>query len=305
MTQYTSYDVVGAKEDVSDIITNLTPTKTPFQSSLGSPEKVKNRLFEWQEDSLADVTDNAKIEGFTAASTAAVPTVMRDNVTQILSKTASVSGTNEAIDKYGRDKELAYQLRKFSQELKRDLENALVGTAQTKVTGDNSTARKMAGVQAQIHADVTETAPDGDTVTGGTQVSALTESMFKSAMQKLYTAGAEATTFMVKPADAGRVADWAYASGRQRDIGQDRKVVNAVDVLVTPWGEVKVVLNRFIKSTNALIYDPDMWRLVALRPWFRETLAKTGDSTQVMLAGEYSLKHKNFKGSGLLANLAA
>jgi hypothetical protein len=305
MPGYSSYDIVGAKEDVADIITNISPTKTPFQSLL-SDEKVKTRLYEWQEDSLADVAVNAKVEGFTASVDTAVETVMRDNTTQILSKTAQVTGSNEAVDKYGRDKEMAYQLRKRSAELKRDLEHALVGTAQTKVTGDNNTARRFAGYQAMIDASVTETAPDGDTVTAGTQVSALTESMFKSAMQKLYNAGAEASIFMVKPADAGRIADWAYASGRSREFtATERKLVNVVDVLVTPWGEVKVVLNRWVKSTDALLFDPDMWRLAVLRPWFRETLAKTGDNMTVMLVGEYGLKHKNFKGSALITNLAA
>lgn len=141
-------------------------------------------------------------------------------------------------------------------------------------------------------------------MTGGVQTSALTESMFKSAMQKLYNEGAEASVFMVKPSDADIVSGFAQASGRSRDIGNEKRLVNVVDVLVTPWGEVKVTLNRFIKSTNALIYDPDMWTLLVLRPWFRETLAKTGDSTEIMLTGEYSLKHANFKGSALLANLA-
>jgi hypothetical protein len=32
-------------------------------------------------------------------------------------------------------------------------------------------------------------------------------------------------------------------------------------------------------------------------------LAKVGDSTQVMLVGEFSLKHKNFQASGAITNL--
>jgi hypothetical protein len=304
MTMFTSYDAVGAKEDVSDIISNITPTKTPFQTAL-STEKIKNKIHEWQEDSLADVIDNAKVEGFTASADTLIATSMRDNYAQILSRTVSVAGSNDAIDKYGRDKELAYHLRKKSQELKRDLENALVGTGQTKVAGSNVVARKMAGYQAMIDAAVTETAPDGDTVTGGVQASPLTESLFLNAMRKLYDAGAEASVMHVKPADALRVAQFATASGRTRDLGSDRKIVNAIEVLVSPWGEVKVGINRFQRATDALLFDPDMWRLLVLRPWFRETLAKTGDSTQVMLVGEYSLKHSNFKGSALITNLAA
>jgi hypothetical protein len=42
---YTSYDVVGKKEDVSDIITNISPTTTPFQTLIGK-ESVNNVLFQ-------------------------------------------------------------------------------------------------------------------------------------------------------------------------------------------------------------------------------------------------------------------
>ena len=44
MAAFTAYDVVGKKEDISDIITNISPTDTPFISSIGS-EKVHNTLF--------------------------------------------------------------------------------------------------------------------------------------------------------------------------------------------------------------------------------------------------------------------
>lgn len=303
MPGYTSYDTVGAKEDVSAIITNLTPTKTPFQSMIGQ-EKIKARLHEWQEDTLAAVVDNAEIEGFTAANITLTATTMRSNGTQIFSKTIEVTGTADSVDNHGRDKEMAYQLRKKAQEAKRDFEHSLIGTAQVYAVGNNSTARKFAGVQAQIAASVTETAPDGDAGTGGLQVSALTEAMHLSANQKLYNAGSEAGTFMVKPNDSVRVANFATASGRTRDLGGEKKIVNAVDILVTPFGTQRVVMNRFIKSTDALLVDGDNWKKLVLRPWFRETLAKTGDSTRIMMVGEFSLKHTNREATGLLTNLA-
>jgi hypothetical protein len=85
MAVYTTYEQVGKKEDVSDIISNISPTKTPFQSAIGS-DKVDNTLFQWQEDSLRSVQDNAKAEGADAADIVVVPTVMRNNQTQILTR---------------------------------------------------------------------------------------------------------------------------------------------------------------------------------------------------------------------------
>jgi hypothetical protein len=66
-----------------------------------------------------------------------------------------------------------------------------------------------------------------------------------------------------------------------------------------------VVINRFLKAGNTLVYDPDNWALCTLRPWFRETLAKTGDALKMMIVGEFSLKHKNFKASGVVAETAS
>lgn len=300
----TSYDQVGVKEDVSNIISNIAPTKTPFQSMVGT-DKIKQRLAQWQEDSLDAAANNAQVEGADAPTADMTPTVMRNNTTQIFMKTVRVTGTGDETDTYGRDKELSYQLAKKSKELKRDLERAYVGVSNALVAGDSSTAREMASYDQMIAAGTTEAAPDGDTVTGGTQASALSEQSFLNCNQKLYNEGGEATIFMVKPNDSIRVANFATATGRQRDIGNDRRIVNAVDVLVTPFGTQRVVISRWVLSTTALLFDPMNWKQLVLRPWFRETLAKTGDATKVMLCGEFSLKHVNYKASGIITNLAA
>lgn len=307
-TLFKTYDQVGVKEDISDIISNISPTKTPFQASLKS-EKVNNTIFQWQEDSLASVNlANAQAEGFDATDASLSPTVMRSQYTQILSKTVRVSATADAVNTYGRAKETAYQVSKVSAELKRDLEGIMIGQAQNatagtgSTTGPAATARKMASAfgndiagNAVIDASVT--------ITNGTPA-ALTEQNILDVNQALYAAGSEATTIMVKPADSVIIAGFQKSAGRYRNFTDDnRSVVNVVDLYVSPFGEQKVVINRFIKSDSCLVYDPNMWRQVVLRPWTRELLAKTGDSDRHMIVGEFSLKHTNYKGSGLIKGL--
>lgn len=296
MTQYTSYDQVGKKEDISDIISNISPTKTPFQSMIGS-DKVKNTLFQWQEDSLRSVAENAQVEGFTAAATARTPTVMRSNYTQIMQDTFNVSGTADVVSTYGRAKESAYQASKAAAALKRDLEHALVGTAQTAVAGDSATARKMAGFQAQVDSSMF-------TYTGSTSTKP-DEAALIAALQDCYNEGAEPSTVMVTPTNSIEVAAIAAATGRTRDIGNTKKVVNAVDLYVSPFGEQRIVLNRFLKDKDTLIFEPEQWQKATLRPWFRETLAKTGDNTTMMIVGEFSLKHKNQKASAVIREATA
>ncbi|MCX7369855.1 MAG: DUF5309 family protein [Alphaproteobacteria bacterium] len=186
---------------------------------------------------------------------------------------------------------------KRSAELKRDLEHAYVGLAQTATAGNASTARLLASVSSQIDASVR---------VNNASATALTENMILTANQNLYNAGSEASIIMCKPADSLVIANFAYrASGaeRRRDVGDGTKIVNTVEVYRSPFGEQRVVLNRFIKTGHCIVYDPDQWRKVVLRPWFQETLGKTGDNTAVLLAGEYSLKHRNFKASSFINNL--
>ena len=81
------------------------------------------------------------------------------------------------------------------------------------------------------------------------------------------------------------------------------KVVNAVEILVTPFGELKVVMDRFINPEDAILYDPEMWNKLVLRNWTRQPLAKVGDSEQNQLIGEFSLEHKNYSASAVITEL--
>lgn len=294
MPTFTTYDTVGIKEDVSDIISNLTPTKTPFMTLIGS-DTTKNRKFEWLEDELAAVRDNANVEGFEATDATITPPQLRTNYTQILEKTFKISETEDAVDQYGRARETAYQTVKAGKELKRDLEHTFIGLDQAAVAGSNAVARRTASATQQVDADVTV---DG-------AGAALSEAMVLSAGQKAYEAGAEPTYLMVKPSDSLKVAGFAQSSGRYRELTQDtKKLVNVIDLYVSPFGEYKVVLNRFLKSDVAWLLDPEMWKMVSLRSWTRSPLAKSGDSNRQMIVGEYGLKNTNFKSSALIDNIA-
>jgi len=297
MALFQTYETVGIKEDISDIISNISPTKTPFQTAIGN-EKVTQTVFQWQEDTLRAVNAGGTLEGADGVDVTVNPTVMRSNTTQIFAETVKVSGTLDAVSTYGRARETAYQLAKSSAQLKRDLENAFVGTAAAKVVGADATARVMASAQVQITAA-------NNVYTGGV-ATAMTEAMLLTALQNAYTAGADPSVVQVTPANSLILAAYASAAGRYRtlqtgDSKSQDALVNVVNLYVSPFGQVKVQLNRFLKASEAaFIFDPSMWSKVTLRPWFRETLAKTGDSLKSMIIGEFSLKAKNAAASSLV-----
>ena len=101
------------------------------------------------------------------------------------------------------------------------------------------------------------------------------------------------------------VAGFTGSAGRQRTFNDENKTLtNAVDLIVSPFGSYKVVLNRVQMSTHAFLLDPSMWRSAVLRPFTRTLLAKTGDSEKHFLSYEGGLMHLNPKASGMINQLS-
>ena len=294
MATYTTYDQVGKKEDVSDIISDITPTDTPFFTMIRS-EKVNARTFSWLEDSLAAAANNAQVEGADATMATLTDATERTNNTQILHKAFQVSATADAIGTYGRAKETAYQLGKALKEIKRDLERAYIGVDNAKVTGSSSVAREMDSATQQISTSVDA---------GANATDALTEAKVLELGEDCFNNGSDPSVLMIKPADAQIVSGFAAASGRNREIAQGRNLVNVIDLYVSPYGEYKVVLNRHQLTTHAFLIDPAMWRSCVLRPFSRTLLASAGDSEKHFVVGEYSLKHMNYAADGMITGLS-
>jgi hypothetical protein len=320
---------VGIKEDISDIITNISPTKTPFQTMIGT-WPIWNTYYQWQEDQLLSPAANAQVEGAAAATATSQPTVMRFNTTQILEKVAQTADTLDALKFHGRDRELAYQLAMRSAEAKRDLEFAYVGsgavgTVSSGSTGTAGAARVMNGYQQMValsasgsylapvvlnNVGSTPALVAGQYSSGTTAATtvALTEAMILSISQTLFTNGVDPEYLMIKPKDSLAVAGFASATGRSRFIenagAASKTIVNVVDVYVSPFGDLKTVINRFQRTTEAFIFTPDMFKKAVLRNWTRVNLAKTGDFTQVMIVGEFGLQLRNFFSAGMITGLS-
>ena len=63
MPTYQTFTAIGMREDLSDVIYNISPTDTPIMSSIGKTSATAV-YHEWQTDSLsAATTANAAVEG--------------------------------------------------------------------------------------------------------------------------------------------------------------------------------------------------------------------------------------------------
>lgn len=289
----TANNIAGQKEDVEDIIYDISPTETPFTSSIGS-SAANAVTHEWQEDSLAAVGVNSAKEGADAADTAVATTTVKSNRCQIFTKDVSVTNTAERIGKYGRSSEMSYQIAKKGKEIKRDIEHAFVGLTQAGAAETAGAGRLLTSATNQM---------DSGGVNGSTGT--LNEAALLTGLQNVFDAGGNVNQIQVPPAKAVTIAGFAASgSGTTRDFGESKRMVNAVDFYVSPFGEAAVVTNRFVESATVLLLDTDYWSRAVLRPMQTIDLAVNGDSTKKQLVTELTLVCENSKASGALQGIS-
>jgi len=315
MATYQTYTAIGQREDLSDIIYNISPTDTPFMSSIGKT-KATAVYHEWQVDSLAAASlSNAAVEGADASSATMGVTTRAGNRTQIFQKTVQIAGTLEAVDKAGRKSEKAYQLAKASSEVKRDMELTLLSN-QVAAAGNSSTARTLGGLQAWL-ATNGDFGTDGVAGASGTTARTdgtdrtFTEAILKTVVKEVYTAGGNPKVLMVNPAHKQTVSAFAGIAAQRymAPSNEATTIIGAADVYLSDFGTMSVVPNRFMNATNAcdetaFVIDPDMLAIAYLRPFATNELAKTGDSEKTQLICEATLEVKNEGAHGIIADLS-
>ena len=290
-----TYSQVGLKQDIEEIIYDISPTLTPFTSSIGTGT-ARATLHQWQQSELAAVGANAAVEGADAGAASNNTTTMKTANTQIFSKVVQSSGTSEAVDTHARSSDLAMNIAMKGKELRRDIEHAFVGAGQAGTAGDASTARQLTSAQNQINAATTNTAGSNRT---------FTEALLLATLQSVYEAGGDPNQIQVTPSHSVTVANFAASSGRERDFSTGTKLVNAVDVYVSPFGECSVVPNRFLQANSCLVLDTEYWSRAVLRPMQTINLARNGDSEKKQMLTEQTLVCENDKASGLINALTA
>ncbi len=310
MTTFTAHTAIGQREDLSDVIYNISPTETPFMSSVGKT-KATAVYHEWQTDSLAAATTaNAAVEGADATSATLAPTVRLGNYTQIIQKTIRVSGTLDAVNKAGRKSEKAYQLAKASAELKRDLETILLSN-QGRNAGTTTIARQMGSLLSWIktNSDVGSGGSDPATIgvstrTDGTQRT-FTEALLKTVVAEVFQSGGSPKILMVGSAGKQKVSTFAGIAAQrfQAPSNKPTTIIGAADVYMSDFGTMSVVPNRFMRSRDALVLDPEYAALAYLRPFMTNELAKVGDSERTQILAEVTLEVKNEAAHGIIADL--
>lgn len=314
---FTRYGAKGLREQLSDMIFDISPEDTPVISGM-SRGSAKQTLFEWQTDSLAATdTSNAHLEGDDITAFPAVSATVRvGNYTQISRKLLILSDTLEEVDKAGRKSELAYQIAKRGREIKRDMESIVLSN-QGGNAGGTGTARQTATLGAWVKTNDSLGAGGGSPTytsgvpgasrTDGTQRD-LTETIHKAVIQLMYNSGADLKDMFVGPYNKTVVSGFSGIATRNIDVSlagaRPMAVIAAIDVYVSDFGTLRVHPDRFQRERDAWYLDFDFLQLMMLRPFRQVKLAKTGDAEKRMLLVEWGLKVKNEAALGLAADLS-
>ena len=303
---FDSYDAVGIREDLSDIITNVSPEETPFYTKCRKTS-ASNTLVEWQTDALRSSAANAHIEGDETTADAATATSRLNNRTQIFKNAVTVPDTDEGLDKAGRAQEIAYQTLKIAKEQKLDIEKALFAS-NAKVGGSATVARELAGAPAWLTSNTDFGANEGADPTGDgtdtrtdetTTLIAFSQARFDGVMQSIWENGGNPDTVYLS-AFQMNVALGFTGNNNQRSAVQagDERVVKSLAVYVTPWGTIEFMPSRENRSRDVFIMQDDMWEVATLRPTKNIELAKTGDATKRQVVTELTLCAKNEAANG-------
>ena len=300
---FDSYDARGIREDLQDVIYDISPSETPFYSSVAKVT-ASNTYHEWQTDALRSSAANAHVEGDDTTAEARTATSRLGNYTQIFKNGVSVPDTDSGLKKAGRAAEMAYQILKVAKEQKLDIEKALFDN-NARVAGNSTTARELAGAPAWLITNTSfgtggaDATGDGtDARTDGTQ-EVFSQTRFDTVMQSIWESGGRPDVVYLSAFQMNKALGFTGNNNQRSQVqAGDEKVIKSLAVYVTPWGTVEFMPTRENRSRDVFIMQKDMWAVGVLRATKNTELAKTGDSTRRQVVTELTLVCKNEAANG-------
>lgn len=307
-------DAVGIREDLEDVIYRIDPTECPAFGAFGK-SKASAKYHEWQIQNLAAaaaVGVNSALDGADAAAASTTVTARVGNRTQIMTKTAVVSGGLQAAPTAGRENEMEYQVLLKGLELRRDMETQLIQNGASRV--DNGTLTGLSGsFESWLTTNVSRGATGANggfsagvvaAPTDGTQ-RAFTEVLLKVVVAACYGAGGKPTTLMLGTTQKQTFSAFAgIAVNRfQLNKAQMGAIIGAADVYVSDFGQLAVVPNIFQRNRSALLISPKFAKIAYYRSMRNWALAKTGDADKRQLLVEWTLEMCQEAAHGIVADL--
>jgi len=320
------------REDVMDKIWDISKVPLPFTDMIGSGS-ASNSYHEWTQDVLAAPdTANAVVDGADASGNNTALGTRVGNHTQISDKVVRVSDRAEHVTKIGRAKELAYQLSRRQQELRRDVEAIMLLNQASIADNGDAVAGKSGGLPAWLETSVNGGAGSAvggfntstkvvDARTVSTARRALSEATLKSVIESVYNEGGDPSVLMTVPAIIGKFSDYLFAATTVAQIrsnvsqtAKDAAAIGAINVFVSDFATLKLVPNRLQQYHNdgsaascadVFILDPAYLSIDYLQRVMTKPLARTGTAENRQMTVDWTLVVNTEKAHGMVADIDA
>jgi hypothetical protein len=301
---FDTYEATSDREQLSNIIYNISPQTTPFMSAIGK-NSVKNVTFDWQTETLPSASGTGEIEGFEISRAATTATVRESNVAMIQSRNSTVTGSQQASDPAGVKSQIAHFMALNAKALKRDMETALTGNY-AKVAGSASAARQTRSFESWITSNDSRGSGGADgsasaAATDGTQRD-LTEALLKTVLQTGFGNGAEMSMAICGPYNKTVISGFTGRSNVRQVIETDT-VEASISLYASDFGELRIVPDNFSRERSLLLVDPNYAAVSYLRDFESVDISTIGDAITKMLVVEYGLQMSNEAAHGIVADL--
>jgi hypothetical protein len=299
-----AFQASGNREDLSDVLSVITPKEAPLYDAMGAGTPAKATLHTWQTDTLPGTnSDNAVLEGETWSADATTPTSTLSNYVQISTKQFAVTEIQEVVSHAGRGSEIGYQKAKALASLKRDFEAILFnyGTAASGNAGSTTVARRLRNVHSWCFAVTGNTGYSG--VAANTYISAsgitgstITEAVFNLILQDIWDEGGRPNAVYVNGGPKRLISGWGTSSSRVWN--GEKKITNTVDVYEGDFSTVELKKDRHVASSLGYILDESLWKKSIMLPVGEVNIGKTGMASPIYLRQAWTIEARNPTGNG-------
>ena len=278
-TSAAALDAAGVKnirEDLGNVIYNVTPFQTPFTSGIAQVAAT-NDNHEWLTDTLRAAADNARIEADSSDQpTATTGSRQRiGNQIQIASEVAVVTKKAEFLDRAGvPGKEMAYQLLKRGKELQMDVERQMLKATATKVAAASGTAGVCGSFGTYLVSnqafggDGSANAGNSGVGDGSTAPSLgsndnISQTKFDNLLDSIWNNSGDFSDLKIM-APAAQVQQIRSLKGISDDINTDAatgEIIGRVAVYVSQFGPLAVVPNKHVEANTVYLIDMSTWAM--------------------------------------------
>jgi hypothetical protein len=284
-----TYDDSVRREDLIDIITDVSPDDNPLGTMLARAT-ARQTLHEWPEDYISRPTSvSGAIEGAAATYSDLTQPSRRINITQVISQTFRVSGTERAVDVAGMADPYDYQAGKALREWKNQQEFSLVQGV--LASGSSGVARQMAGLNSVLTSHYTNR-------NSGTSLS---ETEFNSMVKESWDdVGSDDVFDLVLVPFGLKQKISTFTAGNTRYVdASDKRLTRPVMVYESDGGVHRIMAHKDVPSASTtpgpmfMGIKEDKFKIAYLkgREPKRENLAKDGDRENGQIVGEVTLEY--------------